>query len=160
VINSQVNQNAKRALCEFEAKSACDVKLKTIDEHNAAFRWLLGSLFALNGGAAISLMGSKIVTVQVIFEAEKAFLSGVLSCFVMAILGQISDRKMIAKMHAWGLYWTKVSVTLEQDPEEEVQIRNAIAEAERTGRHARMAGIVSMASFLVGCILIGASLAR
>ena len=151
---------ARHALSLYEAKSAADVRLKTIDEHNSAFRWLLGSLFALNGGAAIALIGNQKISNSAILQAEVAFLAGILMCFTMAILGQLSDRGMIVKSHEWGLYWTTVSVTLQRNADQEAEITAAIVKAEMTGRKARLAGVAAMLCFVVGCILVGISFVR
>ena len=148
----------RNALAQYEANSAKDVRLKTIDEHNAAFRWLVGSLFALNGGAAIALFSKREITGSVLIYAESAFLVGIVLCFVTAILGQLSDRRMIIKSHEWGLYWTTVSVTNERVEHQEEGIRAGILEAEQIGRRGRLAGIFSMGCFLVGCIFAGSLL--
>ncbi|MFN3516425.1 MAG: hypothetical protein ACK4YM_04605 [Novosphingobium sp.] len=149
---------ARQALALYEASSAKEVGLKTIAKLNAASRWLLGSLFALHGGAAIALISKQDLPLREIAFAEIAFLVGILWCFAMAILDQIADRKMIAKSHEWGLYWTSVSVTLDRDPAEEDGIRSAIADADQIGRRARLAGIWAMGSFIAGCILAGVSI--
>ena len=150
--------SALKAMADFESRVAFDSRSKAIDEHNAAFRWLLASLFALNGGAAIALFGKDKLFGAIFVEAAGVFLIGVICCFLMAILGQISDRKMIAMLHAWGLYWIGVSASGVRLEGEELRIRAGIEVAEQAGRNARVAGIFSMSSFVAGCLLIGRSI--
>jgi hypothetical protein len=142
-----------RRLAEYEAAAAAEIRSKSMDEHNAAFRWLIASLFALNGGAILALLGSDHLTGAAILRSAPSFFLGVILTFAMVMLAQLSDRKMIQHIHSWGLYWSTVTASLLRDENQENQIKSAIEMAELTGRKARVCGLLSMACFVVGCIL-------
>ncbi len=148
----QTNLEAARSLAEFEASSAVESRSKLIDEHNSAFRWMVASLFALNGGAILSMFGRGSFGFDPIFPAFWIFFGGIVSTFFTVIVAQMSDRLMIARMHQWGLYWTTVRVTGRRDPENEGHIRLGIATAERWGRRSRYLAIFAMVWFVLGVL--------
>ena len=156
VVNVTTDQklDALKRLADFEAAAASESRAKTIDEHNAAFRWLIASLFALNGGAIIAIFGSGKLPSSVISHSVPSFLFGIFLTFAMVIFGQISDREMIKQMHSWGLYWSSVKATGKQNTSCEDEIKQKIGIAEQFGRRGRICGLFSMLSFVVGCILV------
>lgn len=152
-----MTEQEKHALIECAKYSAELAKVshqKSIDEHNAAFRWLLASLFALNGGAIVAIINSSNAPKSLVHWPASLFFAGILAAFWMAIMAQNSDRRMIAAMAMWGAYWTEVSVTCEINPDRESEISRLVALGERFGRRGRQSGIISMALFGMGCILV------
>ena len=143
---------AVRSLAEFEASSAVESRSKLIDEHHSAFRWMVASLFALNGGAILSIFGRDEFGLEPIFPALWIFFGGIVSTFLTVIVAQMSDRLMIARMHQWGLYWTTVRATGNRDVENEGQIRQGIVAAEKWGRRSRYLAIFAMVWFILGVL--------
>ena len=140
-----------RSAAEFECAAAAESRSKTIDEHNAAFRWLLASLFGLNGAVMAALISSDRLSASELTRAAPWFLAGIIFTFGMAIFGQLSDRRFISLTHRWGLYWSEVKVTCSQDPSREESIKWNMEAAERLGRRGRVCGLISMLMFVVGC---------
>ena len=144
--------DAIRTLADFEAKSAVESRSKLIDEHHSAFRWIIASLFALNGGAIFAIFGRGNFGLDPIFLAFWFFFAGIMSVFLSVIFSQISDRLMISQVHRWGLYWTTVSATGTRDVENESDIRQGIQRAESWGRKARLFALFAMAWFVIGVL--------
>jgi len=141
-------------LAEFEASAAVESRAKLIDEHNAAFRWMIASLFALNGGAILSLFGSGNNGLQATLPAFWIFFLGIISTFLAVLFAQLSDRSMIARMHSWGLYWATVGVLAERDEEQEISIKAGIKQAERLGRWGRVQAVFAMLFFVLGILSV------
>jgi len=143
---------AMRRLAVFEASSAEQTKGKLIDDHSAAFRWMIASLFALNGGAILAIFGKGDIIDQPNFASFWIFFGGVVNTFLAAFFGQLSDRAMIAEMHRWGLYWTNVGSIDERDEVNEAAIKQSINRAERSGRVGRIHTIFAMIFFVFGVL--------
>lgn len=147
-----VELDAARKLAEFEASSAVETRSKLIDEHHSAFRWIIASLFALNGGAILSIFGRERFGLETVFPVFWIFFGGIISTFLTVVVSQMSDRLMIARMHQWGLYWTSVQVTAARDTQHEDQIKRGIATAEKWGRGSRYLAIFAMVWFALGAL--------
>ena len=144
--------DAMRRLAAFEVTAAEESRAKLIDEHSAAFRWMIASLFALNGGAVLTIFGSENLGVQPTLPAFWVFFAGIVATFIAVLFGQLSDRGMIAQMHKWGLYWTTVGSFNERDETQENSIKQHIQNAERWGRWARIQAIFAMIFFVLGVL--------
>ena len=144
-------ESVKR-LAEFEVSAAVESRGKLIDEHHSAFRWVVASLFALNGGAILSILNKDELGIITILPAFWVFFAGILSTFFTVILAQISDRMMIARLHQWGLYWTSVGSTGVRDEAREVSIEDGISKAESWGQKARIFAAFAMIWFVFGVL--------
>jgi hypothetical protein len=144
--------DAMRRLAAFEVTAAEESRAKLIDEHSAAFRWMIASLFALNGGAVLTIFGSEKLGVQPTLPAFWVFFAGIVATFLAVLFGQLSDRAMIAQMHKWGLYWTTVGALDERDDSQESSIKKHIQNAEGWGRWARIQAIFAMIFFVLGVL--------
>jgi len=145
-------EEAVSRLAAFEAAAAVESRAKLIDEHTAAFRWMIASLFALNGGAILTIFGTERIGVQPILPALWVFFAGIIATFVAVLFAQLSDRSMIAQMHSWGLYWTTVGSTKARDESHEESIKLGIRKAERLGRWGRVQAIFAMVFFVLGVL--------
>ena len=141
-----------RRLAAFEASAASESRSKFIDDHSAAFRWMIASLFALNGGAILTIFGAERLSLQATFPAFWVFFAGIVSTFLAVFLCQLSDRAMIARVHNWGLYWTTVEVSGERDEAREAEIKVGIASAEKLGRWGRLNATFGMLFFIMGVL--------
>ena len=153
----ETRSDAIEALADFEAAAAVESRSKLIDEHHSAFRWIIASLFALNGGAILTIFGKEELGIGSTFLAFWVFFGGIVATFLTVITAQISDRLMIARMHGWGLYWTVVRVTGVRDEEQESQIKAGISSAERWGRFARLLAVFAMIWFVFGVLTAAVS---
>jgi hypothetical protein len=149
---AETKLDAVRNLARFEASAAVESRSKLIDEHNAAFRWIVASLFALNGGAILSIFGKGGIGINSSLAAFWVFLAGIIAIFLTVIFAQISDRLMIAQLHRWGLYWTTVCITGARDENDEKQIKGEIANAESYGLTSRRFAFVAMLLFILGVL--------
>lgn len=145
-------QQIVKRLAAFEITASIESRSKMIDEHGSAFRWMVASLFALNGGSILSIFGSDGFGAPYLFLSFWVFFAGIIFTFATVIMAQISDRKMIAQLHSWGLYWTRVSCTGVTDLQHEKEIKDKISDAENFGRQARVLGFFAMMAFVVGVL--------
>lgn len=152
-MSPEVSNSVLRQLAKFEVASATESRLKLIEEHGAAFRWLVASLFAVNGAGILALISNEGIDPSSVRAALFLFFLGLVAAFGTAFVAQQSDRKMISQIHRWGLHWAVVEVTCALDPTGEAEIKEGIAAAEATGRKARLIGWLSMVAFFSGAIV-------
>jgi len=145
-------QDLVRKSAEYQAALATESHLRLIDEHKAAFRWIVASLFALNGGAILSILSRSGTSLVYAMPSFGAFFAGIVTTFVCVVFAQISDKMMIGQMHRSGLYWTSVSVIGERDPESETQISRGVKSSELVGKFSRFLAIFAMIFFLLGAL--------
>ena len=139
----------KRALAQFEVRSAEQARQRLMEQHDSGARWLLASLFSINAGAIVALAGAdRFKDINLIWPLAFYFL-GVLFSFAMAVAIQLSDRKMVSAVHSWGLVWTTFVTTGEIVEANEEAAKTKIKEAENIGRRGRVFGLFSMLSWVV-----------
>ena len=155
--SDEMRLHAIEALADFEAEAAVESRSKLIDQHHSAFRWIIASLFALNGGAILSIFGKGELGIGSTYLAFWVFFGGIVATFLTVVTAQISDRLMIARMHGWGLYWKVVGVTGIRDEEQESQIKAGISSAEKWGRFARLLALFAMIWFVLGVLTAAVS---
>ena len=143
---------AKRALAEFEIRSAEQSRLRIQEQHDSGARWLLASLFAINSGSVVGIIGSDQIELMSVFWPIVLYFAGVISSIVMGAAVQISDRKMVAAVHSWGQFWTVFLETGMFDAEAEAEAKLRIQKAESIGRIGRKSGLVSMLCWLIGSV--------
>ena len=142
-------EHAKRALAEFEVRSAEQARQRLQEQHDSAGRWLLASLFSINAGAIVALIGAdRFKDINLVWPLVSYFV-GVLFSFAMAVAIQLSDRKMVVAVHSWGQVWTTFVTTGELVKASEEDAKAKIMEAEMVGRRGRVFGLFSMVSWIV-----------
>ena len=146
---SRPNDSAKRALAEFEVRSAEQARQRLQEQHDAGARWLLASLFAINAGAIIALIGSELIDSDTAVGPLILYFAAVLCSFAMGVAVQISDRRMVAAVHSWGQLWTVFLETDVVDEDANREARRKISSAEKVGRRGRTFGLMSMSLWIV-----------
>lgn len=145
---------AKKALAEYEIRSAEQARTRLQEQHDAGARWLLASLFAINAGAVVALIGADRISDSAAIGPVSVYLLGVIFSFAMGTAVQISDRRMVTAVHGWGQYWsTFVEVGDLGDGAEEAA-RAKIDAAEKIGRLGRKFGLLSMLSWIVASVWV------
>lgn len=146
------SNEASRRLAEFELAAATELRSKLIDEQGSSFRWIVASLFALNGGAILALVGKGEFELTANLSAFWTFFAGIISTFLSVILAQISDRLKIEILFRSGQFWTKVAVAGVGDDVEENAIKKVLARADRLGHRSRLIALFAMGFFALGVL--------
>jgi hypothetical protein len=141
-----------REIARYEVQAATEARSKLTDEHSAAFRWMIASLFALNGGAILAIMGSDRFGLNPNLPAFWVFFAGIVATFLAVIFSQVSDRGMIAHKHSWGLYWITVEFAGERDEALETKLKASEKLARRMAFAGRLQAIFAMLFFVLGAI--------
>lgn len=125
----------------------------------AASRWITTSLLAVNGGAAIAVLGQP-MTVNGKLLTSLFFAAGVLSSLGSAHLGIKAGQKLLGPMGEAMGYW----VSVKHDGIRAANLEgHEIRMAEMIKNEARMParlGYLSVACFTAGLIAAAASIAR
>ncbi|QEA16434.1 hypothetical protein [Novosphingobium ginsenosidimutans] len=129
-----------------------DVVLKAIDTATSMAKWVLTSLLAISGAAAVAMWGLEISPAWKV-GACAAFVTGIVLALLSAHLGaQSTPTQMVPLNQALG-YWLSVKYDGIRDSNLEQSLAED-AEAERKKvRLPTICGWLSLVAFLVGCVV-------
>lgn len=147
------NWNRRGALEEIE-------NLKTIratawDEHTHVFRWLMASLLAINGAACLAVVGQAAMPLDYRLWACGAFVTGILSALLVAVLGQRSIQNSLLPLQKYIGYWMTVADDGERDESVETALNNELKISANIGFASRFVGWISACAFLCGVLVAG-----
>jgi hypothetical protein len=147
---------ALKAMARHSVESATDGRKRILEEHSAAFRWLMASFLAVNGAGLIYLKDAEFVTPGWVLYPAIAFYVGVVSAFAIAWLGQRAAGRSAEVMSELGVFWAMVAHTGEFHEEEFKRLSVRAQRAVARTKFAPLAGWLSLLSFSAGLILIAA----
>lgn len=145
-----------RAMARHSAETSADGRKRILEEHSAAYRWLMASFLAVNGGGLIFLKDAKLESPTWLLASAIAFYVGIVGAFAIAWLGQRAARAAVEPMTELEVFWTMVSQTGIFDEEQFRTLTSKTAAVVSKSKLAPKAGWVSLAAFTVGLILIAA----
>jgi hypothetical protein len=128
---------------------------RLLEEHSAAFRWLMASLLAINSAGLLVLkdgLGSMSVWKAL---AGVSFYAGIVSAFAIAWFAQQVVRASLPLYSKQIAFWATVHVTGEFDPETHAQVIQEPTDVYEKSKMAPRAGWISLAAFTIGLICIG-----
>ena len=144
-----------RRLAEIEIEGGLNTRGLILEEHSAAFRWLLASLFAANGGAAVAVLNSNDVLPHGKQISLAFFLAGVLLSLLTAYFSQRAGRAMLPPMNALIGYWIGVSHSGSFDKAKLDQYEADLVGVAGKARVTQVSGWIAAACFLIGSIVVG-----
>jgi hypothetical protein len=136
------------------ADTASDGRRRLLEEHSAAFRWLMASFLAINGGGLVFLKDLEIESPTLRITAATAFYLGIVSALAIAWLGQRSARAAVEPMSKLSVFWAMTAEAGEIDEGELTKLNNEISAVTAKARLAPVAGWASLLSFTVGLALL------
>jgi hypothetical protein len=145
----------RRRIAEMEVVSNGSLMKTLLEEHSAAYRWLMASLLALNSGGLFAIHKGFSAENLFVFLSSVAFYIGVAAALTVALLGQIAAQKMLPSLSAAGIFWAEVAETGVFTKEEFERVMGNVTGAKTVGRWAPIAGFVSFIAFSAGLIFIG-----
>jgi len=149
---TSASEDITREIAGYETQVAIEARSKLKDEYSAAFRWMVASLFALNGGAILSIISSDSFGLHPNLSAFWVFFGGIVTTFLAVIFSQWSDRVMMAHKHRWGRYWITVSVAGERDEGVEAELKASERVADRVALAGRWQAVLAMLFFVSGVL--------
>lgn len=147
----------KRAAVEV-ATIVAESRRTVLDEHSHLFRWLTASLLALNGGAAVAMLGSETFDAATKFNSGACFVLGIVFALLVGVGGQRANMRVMPKLNDQLGYWLAVSHDGERVLEREQELDAELKQAQRVGIVARVCGWFSAFAFLFGTVAIGVDL--
>lgn len=155
--NSGSNQDIilRRRIAEMELASNGSLIRTLVEEHSAAYRWLMASLLAINSGGLFAVHKSFAAENLFAFLSIAAFYIGVAAALTVAFLGQKAAQKLLPSLSAAGIFWAEVAETDAFTKEEYDRVMGNVSGAKTVGRWAPIAGFVSFIAFSFGLIFIG-----
>ena len=143
-------------LAAIEEKKALDeVRANLWSEHSHLFRWMTGSLLAINGGSAVAVLGSEQLGGLYKVLAGGFFSAGILSALLVGVFGQRASVKALPKIQELAGYWLSVSTDSERAKDLEERLIGALNRPTWDAYASRGAGWVSALLFTVGVLSTG-----
>ena len=145
------NSKAFDKFIEYQVQFAIEMRQTATEEFAASSRWLSASLFALNGGAIITLASIQNYPRDYLRESGFIFLIGVSLCFLMVIFGQISCHKKARFLNYRGnrlIQLLDPSAPLDTGIEEETKVLPVLRRWDIGGQ---LMGLGSCVAFFIGC---------
>lgn len=116
-----------RAMAVHAAQAATEGRQRLLEEHSAAFRWLMASFLAINAGGLLTLKDFNVGAPSSKLIAAAAFYCGVVSALAIAWLGQRSARSAIEPMSQMSVFWAMTAEAGEVDQNELEKLNTRIA---------------------------------
>jgi hypothetical protein len=138
-----------------EKKTLDEIRTNLWAEHSHLFRWLTGSLLAINGGSAVAVLGSEQIDGIAKLIAGGLFSSGILAALLVGVFGQRANQIALPKIQELAGYWIAVSIDGQRDEEIEANLIGAINKPTWQALASRGAGWLSALLFAGGVVSIG-----
>jgi hypothetical protein len=125
----------------------------SLREIGSLSRWLLATLVAINGAAAISLLPLKMGAAAKL-GAAGAFLLGILAAFGAGLWSLYVFNRVSAAAHTMMGYWLSVADDASRLAALETTMKRNMDQAIGS-RGTHLLVFISLAAFLVGCVVAG-----
>ena len=152
------NQNVHAHYAKYELAALAESRGKLIDKHSAAFRCLVASLLAVNGGSALALFNSLQIEPFDKIWSGAAFAFGIFTALLCAYLSQGASRRMMDPLAVLSGFWIEVSAGGLFDVTRYAEVLEKIKEAQAASFSTRLAGWLSAMAFVIGVIIVGHAL--
>jgi hypothetical protein len=133
---------------------ADEARRTILEEHSAAFRWLMASLLAINAGGLLALDDAKTQSPYLLISGG-LFLIGVLASLLIGVFSQRANQAVIVHLANVTNFWIEAYEKDEFDSESHQNLMDAGTAVLRRARSSRVAGWASAISFASAIILMG-----
>lgn len=148
-----------RRVAEVELSNSFAAQARLLDENSAAFRWLLASLLAVNGGSALAVLTAEKISGKAMILGGGAFSSGVFFALLLAFFTMKSAERMVAPLGAFGGFWLAAIESGEIDLDELARKKLEMQkQLKPTKRASNFCGWASATCFVAGVVMIGLNL--
>lgn len=136
-----------RSLAEEKLRRTSAARATLIEEHSAAFRWLMASLLAINGGGLVSIASLELPN-EYFLSSGACFWLGIIGALGVGWRSQAINRKAIEKLSEIEQVWTTVLALVELNSLEAQRVDEGLASVKSTS--ARVFSWMSVGSFTIG----------
>jgi hypothetical protein len=148
-----------RKIGELEFQAANSGRNSLLEEHSSSFKWLMASLLAINGGGLLGLKDIDESLSVMGLIAGGFFYLGIAGALLVAWLGQRSARALLEPLSELTGFWKAVSVTGYFAEDDHKAILERMKTSIGQAKYPAWAGWVSFASFSLGLLTLGMTLA-
>ena len=155
-IDDQVD--AWKRLAELELAKLDATRLRVVEEHSAAFRWLMASLLALNGAGLIAVKDMLHTNSHwLALGCAASFYVGCACALYVAVLGQRASQNGLTYLSKAIAFWTAVHMTGDYNVEGQEIMMGDVTSLEKASKRAPRVGRMSFAFFSLGLLGLLAS---
>lgn len=140
---------------EYEVQRYLTAIRLSDEQHTSAFKWLYGSLLAVNGGLALAALNSD--AIQAIYKPIPMALAfaGVCAALMIAKLAQVTSETPGKAINDLIGYWARVAELRIRVGEEEQRFNEALRTANNPNRWVERMGWVSAICFFMSALSLG-----
>ena len=143
----------------FVLSTTLELQKRLMDENSAAFRWLMASLLAVNGGSALGILSSESVCRDGVVLGGAIFTAGIFSALLLGFFTLKSAERAIDPISKMIEFWLEASLSGEFDEkllqERQGQLKSRL---KPTKIASYLTGFSSAICFLVGSVVVGLNL--
>jgi hypothetical protein len=154
----QISEMSAKWLAEFSIESLKGGRGLIYNQHSESFKWIMGSLLAINSGGAFAVMNNSNITYGGKFWPSVFFVIGILLLIMVAYAAQKLSARVINVIHRQIGFWLCVLEDGVIPPNlNEVEERDR-AEAQRFQWIVPAIGWLSALAFVAGVLSLGSAL--
>jgi hypothetical protein len=131
-----------------------------LQEHAHSFRWLIASLLAINGGAAIAVLSNIELHVATKAWSGGFFAAGIFAALLIGVISQRASQRVLTPLSNVTGYWLRIAHGDERDEEAEAGFAEQLKPALRLGVMGQILGWMSALLFGAGVVMIGLDIVR
>jgi hypothetical protein len=145
-------------LAELELERLIEYRRLISDQHVQAYRWLVASLLAVNGGLALSVLNGQTTVSIWRVVAASIFFVGIMTALLSAKFSQSSYDRFAPVVNEWIGYWAKVAVEQERRIDLELALEGDLRKAGNYSKRVGRCGWLSAFAFAIGCTVVALGL--
>ncbi|WP_324261586.1 hypothetical protein U4960_15935 [Altererythrobacter sp. H2] len=130
------------------------------EQHSHSFKWLVGSLLALNGGGLLAIVqATGIALIERLFGGA-AFALGIACALLVAVFAQHAIMASLMPLQRQIGYWMSVVDDGVRNEQFEAELASELGKSSRLEKLGRIGGWASAACFFVGLICGGVGMVQ
>ncbi|MEO7383908.1 MAG: hypothetical protein ABIU18_03155 [Novosphingobium sp.] len=126
----------------------------TLAQHTELFKWITASLLAINGGAAVTILGSNTVDAAHKIGVGANFVVGIFFALIVGVAAQLLSARTLQPTQALIGYWITVEIDGNRKDDLEVQLGNDLRQSVKWSWVVPALGWMSGLFFAVGLVII------
>ena len=149
-----------RLVARAEVQVLDEIRAATLEQHTEMFKWLIASLLAINGAAAVAMINAHEISAVHRVWAGACFIVGIFFAMVVAVVAQALSAKYLNPLQKLKGYWLTAEIDGTRDESLEENLQGELLRSIRLGWIAPTLGWISGIFFALGLIAVAHGILR
>jgi hypothetical protein len=155
---TELDPGLVQRIAELEVSKTTQMLSMLLQAHQDAYKWLLGSLLAINGGGMLALLNANGLDRKVTIVIAIFFYLGIMNALLSGYLSQKANQYLIEPLGKSIGYWMSVAHDGEHVPKAWEDIEERIQQSVKKAWPVQVAGWISALCFSIGVLAFGCGL--